>query len=623
MIHRNADESEFDLEIFLGDTPVERVSVVARGLRIGRATDSDLVLANPDVSLKHAMLVPHQGGCGLTDLVSTHGTIVAGQRIHKADLPPGGEFQIGPYTLRLLSRASTASGAPASGGGGAAKQRYRQFTHEVHELTDLVGLTDLETVLDQLLERTSALLGAQKGFVVLASGDELSAVLAHHAGGDLLDESFSRSVCRKVLDEGKPVEIRRPEDWSRLGASASIVSLREEMALGIPLHHAGQIHGVLYLQGLALAPGDQRERSAMLGDVSALGGRALHAALERHQIIEERERWRWLATGVADEPDLFRAARSRSMQEPLRILSRVAGEELTVVILGESGTGKEVVARSIHRLSPRREGPFIAVNCAAIPKDLVEAELFGHEAGAFTGATGLRRGWLELAQGGTLLLDEVGDLPLDVQAKLLRVLETRSVQRIGSQRSIRWDARLLAATNRDLEEAMKKGDLRSDFFYRLSVVSVRLPPLRDRPEDIELLAHELLVNANRRLRRKLYGITPEALLELARYSWPGNIRELRNVIERAFALESSDRITTASLALPERQRPTEPGPARVTVPADHPIPRLEHFLQEQERLFLSLVLDRVGGNITRAAEAVGLTRQGLHKKLKSLGLRGR
>ena len=228
-------------------------------------------------------------------------------------------------------------------------------------------------------------------------------------------------------------------------------------------------------------------------------------------------------------------------------IARVARTESTILLRGESGTGKELVARAAHRNSARADRPFIAINCAAIPDTLLESELFGHEKGAFTGAIALKKGKLELADGGTLFLDEIGELPLPLQAKLLRALQEREFERVGGTRPLRVDFRLIAATNRDLEAAVKSGAFRQDLFYRLNVVSLVLPPLRDRREDIPALADYFVRKHAVRSGRHVHGLHPDALARLMKYDWPGNVRELENVIEQALALGVSDRITVEDL----------------------------------------------------------------------------
>jgi len=302
---------------------------------------------------------------------------------------------------------------------------------------------------------------------------------------------------------------------------------------------------------------------------------------------------------------------SGAMVEIRDLVARLAGLDSSVLISGESGTGKELVARALHEQSGRRTGPFIALNCAALPETLLESELFGHERGAFTDARTARRGLFLEASGGTLLLDEVGELPLSLQPKLLRVLEERKVRPVGGNREIDCDVRIIAATHRDLEEAVAAGSFREDLFYRLNVLPLDLPPLRIRGNDILLLAQVFVDEFSGRFHKGVKGLTEQAATRLLAHAWPGNVRELRNVIERAVALTRHERLTVEDL--PERLRQTSaaPGRASATDPTGDLLP-----LAEMERRYLHRVLERVGGNRTLASSILGIDRKTLYRKLQ-------
>jgi DNA-binding NtrC family response regulator len=307
----------------------------------------------------------------------------------------------------------------------------------------------------------------------------------------------------------------------------------------------------------------------------------------------------------------------KPMQGVFETIQKVAETDLTVLIRGESGTGKELVAQALHDRSPRRSRPFIAVNCAAISRELVESELFGHEKGAFTGADARRVGRFEAADGGTIFLDEIGDMPTETQAKVLRVLEERSFERVGGTNPIQVDVRVVAATHRDLEEEVKKGTFREDLYYRLRVVEIELPTLRERPEDIPALVDRFLAQIAGRLGREKKAIAPEALGRLARHGWPGNVRELRNVIEQAAVLASADAIDVDDLRLGHAREAISDTPATGVTFSDAKKGAVENF----ERGFLLAALRSHGGNISRAAESIGMVRQSLQQKIRELGLR--
>jgi DNA-binding NtrC family response regulator len=332
---------------------------------------------------------------------------------------------------------------------------------------------------------------------------------------------------------------------------------------------------------------------------------------------------------------------SPQIQQIFQVLDKVADTPTTVLISGESGTGKELIARALHENSSRASKPFIRLNCAAIPKDLMEAELFGFEKGAFTGAVTSKPGKFELASGGTLFLDEIGEIPIEMQVKLLRVLQESEFERVGGIKTIAVDVRLVAATNRDLRDLIGRSQFREDLFYRLNVVSIHLPALRERTGDIALLVDHFLKKFNERLKKKVEGASPEAMTKLMSYDWPGNIRELENVIERAVLFCDESRLGLKDLTPEvrgEARSPNTPMPGPVSItPGGEPLPKIEGEtaapgeagLREQvraammrlERELIVRALAQTGGNVTRAARLLKISRKGLQLKMKELGLR--
>ncbi len=316
---------------------------------------------------------------------------------------------------------------------------------------------------------------------------------------------------------------------------------------------------------------------------------------------------------------------SQQMAEIFKIIDRVADTPSTVLITGESGTGKELIATALHDGSSRREKPLVKINCAAIPKDLMESELFGYERGAFTGAVTSKPGRFELADTGTLFLDEIGEIPLEMQVKLLRVLQESEFERVGGIKTTRVDVRLIAATNRDLEKEIEAGRFRKDLFYRLNVVPVHLSPLRERSGDVPELCRHFIQKYNKRLNKKCEGISDEALEQLKAYPWPGNIRELENLMERVLLFADGPRIELSDL--PEAVRAGMPGPVS-TGPGATPEPGetpLKDFLKQKqseiEKSFIIQALAKTEGNVTRAAKLLQISRKSLQTKMKELGLR--
>ena len=308
--------------------------------------------------------------------------------------------------------------------------------------------------------------------------------------------------------------------------------------------------------------------------------------------------------------------KSESIRKIYFLIEQVAPSSASVLITGESGTGKELVARTIHKMSPRHDKPFLAINCSAIPESLMESELFGHEKGAFTGAASRRQGCFELADTGTLLLDEIGEMPALLQAKLLRVIEERAVRRLGSRKEIEIDVRLLAATNRQPQQAVAEGKLRDDLLYRLNVFGIHLPSLRERKEDLPLLAQHLVIQLAEKHGRPARFLSSAAIEALQFHSWPGNVRELRNVIERAVIICSSEQVERHHFApYPIEQRERLRNEDTLSLPVGTP-------LEEVERQMIMRTLQKTKNNKTRAAELLGISLKTLHNKLNLYRERG-
>lgn len=310
---------------------------------------------------------------------------------------------------------------------------------------------------------------------------------------------------------------------------------------------------------------------------------------------------------------------SPAVVEVYGLIDRVVDSPTTVLVTGESGTGKELVARALHESSARKSRPFIKVNCAAIPRDLIESEFFGHERGAFTGAINAKPGRFELASGGTLFLDEIGAIPLETQVKLLRALQEGEFERVGGVRTIQVDVRLVAATNADLKKQIEEGSFREDLFYRLNVVEVKLPALRDRAFDIPLLVEHFITKYNARLGKSVQGITADALALLSAYGWPGNVRELENVIERAILFTDGPRVQLEHLPneIANKGRPTQDA-ASTEVGLKE---QVRAAMNQLERQLIQKALEQTGSNVTHTARLLKLSRKGLQLKMKELGLR--
>lgn len=416
---------------------------------------------------------------------------------------------------------------------------------------------------------------------------------------------FSQTVVRRVLNEQVAVLARNTGAEEALKDAASLAGGNQSI-LSVPLLAHGRSLGVLYLSTRNPAQVfDETHLETMTG-VAAVVGLALANAFDFQRMRAQATLLR-----TALEQDRPMIGESTAMKKIYDIIARVAPAETTVLLLGESGTGKEVAARTLHRNSRRAEKAFVAVNCATLGDNLLESELFGHEKGAFTGAVGLKKGLLETADGGTVFLDEVAELPLTVQAKMLRVLQEREFSRLGSTRPIKINLRLIAATNKDLRAAVAAGSFREDLWHRLNVVALRMPPLRERHEDIPLLANFFLARSSQRCERRVLGMTPEARELIQQYDWPGNVRELENAIERAVVLGSDSEIQASDL--PEtiwEGAPASPG--SLTYHA---------ALSEAKKKIVTQALESTGGNYTEAARRLGVHVTYLHRLMKAFKMK--
>ena len=474
------------------------------------------------------------------------------------------------------------------------------------------GTIDLPTVLQSIAESAANVLGAEASSVMLldaARGKLVFKAVVGPGTESLLDEEFDATlgIAGKVAQSGRPLLVRDtykdPAFFAGIDEKSHFIT---RSLIAAPLLYRKQVLGVVEVMnrrgGAEFTPTDL-EVLQIFGNLAASS--AAHA--KAHEELKNENRG--LRESLPRNPII---GSSPALKQVLALCERVAGTNATVLLLGETGTGKEVAARRIHERSPRREKPFIAINCAALPETLLESELFGHEAGAFTGASSTKLGRFELAQGGTLFLDEVGDISLSTQIKLLRVLQEREFARVGGIKTIACDVRILAATNRDLKKAIEAGDFREDLYYRLNVVPVHLPPLRERREDIVPLLDYHVARTATEFGWVKPQFTPEAIERLCAYRWPGNIRELRNVVERAVLLCDDGRITPAALP-PE----IAGGAAASCVEVGEGGSALEGY----EKAMIIRCLEEHEWNQTRAAAALNISRDNLRYRLRKYSIK--
>jgi transcriptional regulator with GAF, ATPase, and Fis domain len=590
---------------------------------IGRDPTSVVCLGEEAVSRKHcAIEEQNEGTFRVVDFNSSNGTFVNGIPVRNKALQHGDRIRIGFTEFVFLEEADDAAEMAAAPeddgrtlilsaaecdsmlGKGRPETRLPDLGVVMRDLNALLRISRINTICQvellqrELLDLLFEVIPAERGSVVLTSRDTATSTLSWHRDGRKGGRSeVNWNIVNRALREGSCVASESESEESKGSDGISVLCVK--------LSGTKETIGALYLaSGTNMAFEENH-----IHFVTSVAG-IFAVALENAMHLESLEQMnRCLQSEIELENPLV--GESAAMGAVAEFIARVSKSDATVLIRGESGTGKEVVARAIHRNSPRKDRPFIAVNCAAITETLLESELFGHERGAFTGATATKMGRLELANTGTLFLDELGEMPLTLQAKVLRALQTREFERVGGTRSIKVDVRFLAATNRNLEQAMKAGSFRPDLFYRVNVVSINMPPLRDHPEDIPLLAMYFAAQHSKKCNRTLKGISQRARSLLLNYPWPGNVRELENAIERAVVMGVGDMIVLEDL--PEALLETQPEATTGS--------KYHQSINSLKKQMIVDAVERSGGMITEAAKLLGVHPNYLHRLIRNLNLR--
>ncbi|MEZ6092808.1 MAG: sigma 54-interacting transcriptional regulator [Pirellulaceae bacterium] len=648
--------------------------IPGRTVTIGRAPTNQIVVREEQASRQHAEIFQNEGKWVVRDLNSRNGTAVGSDRlVGDRILKPGDVIWISKtqlvfvndlssaYDKKLLNRADL----PAETLAGLdydddqptmqmVKSEPTTITHRKHKTKfleddneqgealetipkvgraatrlcrlafELANETSLRGIarmaLDTLVESTNIDAGAVLMLSNRMRGREIDPdqleVVAWHSSRLPEYQRVSQFLAQTVAREGEAVLARDIQDDSALGLRDSKGEIQATSVICAPIRVNNRTVGLVHLYATApevyLDPDDLEFTLA----VAETMGLALKTRYREQKLVEDLSKTR-------TEIDLLReqlgvqseiVGGSEAMLRVHQQIAQAAPSNATVLIRGESGVGKELVARAVHFSSPRNKGPFVCLNCAALSESLLESELFGHERGAFTGATDKKTGKFEASDKGTLMLDEIGEMSPSIQAKFLRVLEGHPFERVGGSKSIKVDVRVIAATNRDLEKAVRDGVFRKDLFFRLHVVRIDVPPLRKRPEDIPELANYFLHSFNKTTGRKLAGFTPDALSMLSTYRWPGNVRELRNVIERAVVLARSEMIDADDLVLTNLSTASE---SQIDLP-----PQIRYTtyqaktLEEVEAQHIEATLHSTGWNKSRAASILGIERSTLDRKIK-------
>jgi len=467
-------------------------------------------------------------------------------------------------------------------------------------------LRHTQELVREILDAIFEVIPADRGAVVLGRGaKDFSSVYGKHREEQSYPVHISRTVVEHVMRERVAVLTNDIKTSETLKSAESLVTAQITSLMCVPLIVVEKLLGAIYLDTSDPVVLFDEAHLQLLAGIAGMAAVSLENARQVEWLEDENSR---LRSTLAIEHNMI--GESAPSQEVYRFIQRVAPARAAVLIFGESGTGKELAAHAIHTNSPRAAQPFVPINCAALPETLLESELFGHERGAFTGAVGRKQGKLEVAQGGSVFLDEIGELPLTMQARLLRFLQDHKVERLGGTRSIDLDVRIIAATNRDLEEMIKAGTFRDDLYHRLNVVKLVMPPLRERKEDISLLASYFTAKYAKECKRSVNGISPEARSVLQSYSWPGNIRELENTIERAVVLGSADIIGVEDL--PRRMLDSDSS----QLPATY-----DEAVKDAKRHIVLNALAQARGNYTEAARTLGIHPNNLHRIIRTLDLK--
>ncbi len=603
-----------------------------REFSIGRDPSNQLSIQDACISARHCVIRHENGQFKLIDLESRNGTRVNGAPVDERILEHGDRIWVGQCTLAFLCPPEAASDSvqlvnkpPQSGAAirirpedtfylnpanaaalPASARRERDFHLLLTIATKITGIREAESLQWQILGMIFDGIPAERGAILLADTDpsELRSTISwDRKAGPLQIVEVSREIAQQAMEERVGILLNDLGSGPiSHNAPAPIASL-----ICVPLIAPERVLGVIYLDSSEPADRFDEQHLDLLTAIASISALGLSSLSYVEALISENRRLRE-DSGLEHEI----IGQSAKIQKVLSFISKVAPSDSTVLIEGESGTGKELVARAVHRNSARADKAFIALSCAALPENLIESELFGYEKGAFTGATATKRGQLEAAEGGTLLLDEIGELAIGLQAKLLRVLQEREFMRLGGKRPIKIDVRLIAATNRDLAAAVQQGTFRQDLYFRLNVLSVKLPALRERPEDISLLADYFVARFSQKCKRPVRGISAEARRCLARYDWPGNIRELENAIERAVVMGSTE------LLLPEDLPETI---CELQATDDGDEADFHSAVTRFKRKLVLQTMQEAEGNYAMAAKRLGLQLTYLYRMVRNLDLK--
>jgi Nif-specific regulatory protein len=591
-------------------------------LVIGRETAANLCLADASVSRRHSKIEKKDEQYVITDLESLNGTFINDVPVRSRVLEHGDRVRVGDSQFVFLTHEGEASKSSEVTidevqivNGPTVQVRLDEAVYQMERnlgalmkvSTAINAIRGLDALLERLLELLFEVVPAQRGAILLTSGESFDNGFVFgldRKQGKNQPVNVSRTIVQQVIRDGVAVLASDAAAQPRL-ATESFIETRAHSVMCVPLVMIDRKLGVLYLDTTVSRDLFNKDHLQLVTAIAGIAAVAIENARHFEWLEKENER---LLADVNIEHNMV--GESGAMQRVYHFISKVAPTDATVLISGESGTGKELAARAIHRNSKRAQKPFMAVNCAALTESLLETELFGHERGAFTGAIAQKKGRLEIANGGTVFLDEIGELTPSLQVKLLRVLQEREFERVGGTMTIKVDVRVIAATNKNLDDAMAAGQFRHDLFYRLNVVSLEMPALRERREDIMLLASYFAEKYGAMCNRKLKGISRDARASLVAYDWPGNVRELENTIERAVVLGTTEWILPEDL--PEALLETVDVVATRTT--------YHEAVAKSKKQIIANAMDQAKGDLNDAARLLGVHPNYLNRLLRNTSL---
>lgn len=569
---------------------------------IGSAPGNDIILKDPEIQPNHA-IVSFDGKEFVIQSVDRRIELTINQKKKKKwSLADGDQITLGKFNLTLQMLDKPPAQAPVVDTAAVELEGFQKLQRLSEKLLTNYDLPDLlEGLMDSVIELTRG----RKGFLILVENDGMSIQVARNVNKEtILDaaQQLSDSIVEKACSTRRPIIVSDALHDSEFNSSLSVINLNLSSVMCVPLLDRGNLLGVIYVGNDNVAHlFTQRDLDMLIafaGQASLIVANALLVnSLRRsnesltHQLHDKRF---GSIIGSCD-----------AMRSVYRTIEKVSPTGVSVLVLGETGTGKELIAHEIHQRSPRSRGPFVTINCGAIPESLLESELFGHVKGAFTGAHATREGKFQAAHGGTIFLDEIGEMPLNLQVKLLRVLQERTITKVGCSTSEHVDIRVVAATNRNLEDAVRNNEFREDLFYRLNVVMLRLPPLRDRQNDVVLIARFLVSEICKEMNVPLKEFAADAIAAMKKYPWPGNIRQLENRLKKAVVLADSHILTAEDLDLP-------PEVLTETV-------SLADAKENFARRYILEVLDRNNGNRTQTARDLDVDPRTIFRYLEKDG----